>query len=59
MVIPRVPAERKWEIMVAPVASSRSTDTQTVRLHIWRVLTMLVALIGVVCALVLIVVTAA
>ncbi|MGW0039476.1 hypothetical protein [Gordonia sp. NPDC003376] len=45
--------------MVAPVASSRSTDTQTVRLHIWRVLTMLVALIGVVCALVLIVVTAA
>ncbi len=50
---------RKWEIMAAPVASSRSTDTPTARLHVWRVLVMLAALIAVVCALVLVVTSAA
>ncbi|MGC4935419.1 hypothetical protein ACLQ3C_17265 [Gordonia sp. DT30] len=53
------PDNRKREIMAAPVASSRSTETPTVRLHVWRVLSMLVALIAIVCALVLIVTTAA
>lgn len=53
------PDNRKWEIMAAPVASSRSTETSTARLHVWRVVSMLAALIAVVCALVLIVTSAA
>lgn len=54
----RPPANRKWDIMAAPVASSRSADTPA-RLHVWRVLTMLAALVGVVCMLVLILTSAA
>ncbi|WP_123930095.1 hypothetical protein [Gordonia oryzae] len=50
---------RKWEIMAAPVASSRSTDAPTERLRVWRVLVMLAALIAVVCALILVVTSAA
>ncbi|MEP9392752.1 MULTISPECIES: hypothetical protein [Gordonia] len=43
--------------MAAPVNTSRSADTP--RLHVWRVLAMLAALVAVVCMLVLIVTTAA
>ncbi|MGV9478976.1 hypothetical protein [Gordonia aichiensis] len=41
------------------VASSRATDTTPVRLHIWRVLSMLAALIAVGVVLVLILTSAA
>ena len=45
--------------MAAPVTSSRSAEPTPARIHIWRVLSMLAALAGVVCALVLILTSAA
>ncbi|GAA1481205.1 hypothetical protein GCM10009624_16450 [Gordonia sinesedis] len=51
---------RKREIMASPqVASSRSAEPGQVRVHVWRVLSMLAALIAVVAGLLVILTSAA
>ncbi|MYR06937.1 hypothetical protein GTV32_11760 [Gordonia sp. SID5947] len=54
------PDNRKWEIMASSrVASSQGTDYSPVRVHVWRVLSMVAALVAVVVSLLVIVTSAA
>lgn len=54
------PENRKWEIMASPqVASSQTTECSPVRVHVWRVVSMLAALVAVIVSLLIIVTSAA